>query len=74
LILRSNNETVNDARNVKRWNTFKLKHLTQVDVDGNGTLDLSEFMNFMNNHFCSWNPANDLQSVFRLLDPKVMSI
>ena len=43
----------------------------QVDVDGNGTLDLSEFMQFMNSHFCAWNPANDLEAVFRLLDRKV---
>lgn len=44
--------------------------IAQVDVDGNGTLDLSEFMQFMSSHFCVWNPANDLGAVFRLLDPK----
>ncbi len=43
----------------------------KVDVDGNGTLDLSEFMEFMNSHFCSWTPASDLKCVFRLLDPQV---
>jgi Ca2+-binding EF-hand superfamily protein len=41
-----------------------------VDVDGNGTLDLSEFLQFMNGHFCTWSPATDLGHVFRFLDRK----
>jgi len=43
-----------------------------VDLDGNGTLDVDEFLNLLDRHysFCEADPNADLEPVYRLLARK----
>ncbi len=42
-------------------------HIVQVDIDGNGTLDMNEFLYLLDVHFdfCGCQPTEDLLPVFR---------
>lgn len=40
-----------------------------MDVDCSGYLDIEEFLEFMDSHYCFNEPVSDLWPIFRMLTP-----